>query len=49
MFTRFTTRTAKVLGHVWVFAVAVAILLVRAHTGPLLGISDTGSRSLMMS
>lgn len=40
-FTRFTTKTAKVLGHAWVFAAAVAALIVWACTGPLLGFSDT--------
>lgn len=41
VFTRFTTRTAKVLGHAWVFVVAVGVLIVWALTGPLLGFSDT--------
>ena len=41
IFTRFTTRTAKVLGHAWVFIAAVAVLIVWACTGPLLGFSDT--------
>ncbi|UUL75424.1 low affinity iron permease family protein [Pseudarthrobacter sp. Fe7] len=41
IFTRFTTRTAKVLGHAWVFVVAVAVLIIWALTGPLLGFSDT--------
>lgn len=41
IFTRFTTRTAKVLGHAWVFIAAVAVLLIWACTGPLLGFSDT--------
>ncbi|GAP54256.1 low affinity iron permease family protein [Arthrobacter sp. 92] len=41
IFTRFTTRTAKVLGHAWVFAGAVAVLVIWAFTGPLLGFSDT--------
>lgn len=40
-FTRFTTRTAKVLGHAWVFTAAIAVLLIWAFTGPLLGFSDT--------
>ena len=40
-FTRFTTRTAKVLGHAWVFSAAVAILVVWAGVGPLLGFSDS--------
>ena len=41
IFTRFTTKTAKVLGHAWVFIAAVAVLIVWACTGPLLGFSDT--------
>ena len=41
VFTRFTTRTAKVLGHAWVFVVAVGVLVAWALTGPLLGFSDT--------
>ncbi|MDQ0028568.1 low affinity iron permease family protein [Arthrobacter bambusae] len=40
-FTRFTSRTAKVLGHAWVFAGAVAVLVLWAGTGPFLGFSDT--------
>jgi low affinity Fe/Cu permease len=41
VFTRFTTRTAKILGHAWVFIAAVAVLIIWACTGPLLGFSDT--------
>jgi low affinity Fe/Cu permease len=41
IFTRFTTKMAKALGHAWVFAVAVAVLIIWAFTGPLLGFSDT--------
>jgi len=41
IFTRFTTKTAKVLGHAWVFIAAVVVLIVWACTGPLLGFSDT--------
>lgn len=41
IFTRFTTKTSKVLGHAWVFGGAVAVLVVWAFTGPLLGFSDT--------
>lgn len=40
-FTRFTTRTARVLGHAWVFSAALVVLVVWAFTGPLLGFSDT--------
>src|SRR6478735_9107051 len=41
VFTRFTTATARVLGHAWVFSAAVAVLVVWACTGPLLKFSDT--------
>jgi low affinity Fe/Cu permease len=41
VFTRFTTRTSKVLGHAWVFIAALVILVVWGLTGPLLGFSDT--------
>jgi len=41
IFTRFTTRTAAVLGHAWVFVGAVVVLIIWACTGPLLGFSDT--------
>jgi low affinity Fe/Cu permease len=40
-FTRFATRTSKVLGHPWVFSAAVAILVLWALSGPFLGFSDT--------
>ncbi|MGO4434521.1 low affinity iron permease family protein, partial [Paenarthrobacter sp. RAF9] len=35
VFTRFTTRTARILGHAWVFVAAVAVLIIWAFTGPL--------------
>jgi low affinity Fe/Cu permease len=41
VFTRFTTATARVLGHAWVFSAAVAVLVAWALTGPLLRFSDT--------
>lgn len=41
VFTRFTTRTSKVLGHAWVFIAALVVLVVWALTGPLLHFSDT--------
>ncbi|GAA2203397.1 low affinity iron permease family protein [Sinomonas flava] len=40
-FTRFATRTSKVLGHPWVFSAAVAILVLWGISGPFLGFSDT--------
>ncbi|MFP3580963.1 low affinity iron permease family protein [Arthrobacter sp. fls2-241-R2A-200] len=41
IFTRFTTKVASVLGHAWVFAIAVAVLILWGFSGPLLGFSDT--------
>jgi low affinity Fe/Cu permease len=41
IFTKFTTKISSVLGHAWVFVVALAVLLAWALTGPLLGFSDT--------
>jgi|SRR3954462_3345140 low affinity Fe/Cu permease len=41
LFTRFTTAVAKAMGHAWVFVVALAVLVVWAISGPLLGFSDT--------
>ena len=41
IFTRLASRTSKVLGHAWVFAAAVGVLIVWAMTGPLLGFSNT--------
>jgi len=41
IFTRFTTAVATAMGKPWVFAVAVAILVLWALSGPLLGFSDT--------
>lgn len=40
-FTRLASQTSKVLGHAWVFAAAIAVLIVWALTGPLLGFSNT--------
>jgi low affinity Fe/Cu permease len=41
IFTRFTSNVAKAMGHAWVFALALAVLIVWALSGPLLGFSDT--------
>jgi len=41
IFTRFTTKVATVLGHAWVFASALAVLILWAVSGPFLGFSDT--------
>ncbi|MDQ0769421.1 low affinity Fe/Cu permease [Pseudarthrobacter defluvii] len=43
-FTKFTSRTAKILGHARVFAAAVAALVLWACTGPLLGFSNSWQR-----
>ena len=41
IFTRFTTAVSTVLGRPWVFAAALALLVVWALSGPILGFSDT--------
>lgn len=41
IFTRFTSAAAKSLGHAWVFAAAIAVLIAWGISGPLLGFSDT--------
>jgi low affinity Fe/Cu permease len=41
LFTKFTTTIAKAMGHPWVFIVALAVLLIWALSGPILGFSDT--------
>lgn len=41
IFTRFTTKVASVLGRPWIFAIAVAVLILWGVSGPLLGFSDT--------
>jgi len=40
-FTRFTSRVAAMMGHAWVFAAALGILVLWGFSGPLLGFSDT--------
>lgn len=40
-FTRFTTATSVALGRPWVFVVALAVLLLWATSGPIMGFSDT--------
>jgi len=40
-FSRFTSRTSALLGHAGVFVGALAVLVVWAISGPLLGFSDT--------
>jgi low affinity Fe/Cu permease len=41
IFTRFTTKVSSVLGHAWVFVLALIVLLLWGLSGPLLGFSDT--------
>ena len=41
IFTRFTSKVSMILGHAWIFAVALAVLVLWALSGPLLGFSDT--------
>jgi low affinity Fe/Cu permease len=41
IFTRFTTKTSAFLGRPWIFTSALAVLLLWALSGPLLGFSDT--------
>jgi low affinity Fe/Cu permease len=41
VFSRFTTRTAKALGHAWVSIAALLILVLWGISGPLMGFSDT--------
>jgi low affinity Fe/Cu permease len=41
IFTRFTSKVAMIIGHAWVFIIALAILVIWALSGPLLGFSDT--------
>lgn len=41
IFTRFTTKTSEIIGRPWVFTAALAILILWALSGPLLGFSET--------
>jgi low affinity Fe/Cu permease len=41
IFNRFTSRVSTVLGHAWVFVVALALLIAWAISGPMFGFSDT--------
>lgn len=41
VFTRFTSRVSMILGHAWIFAAALAVLVLWALSGPLLQFSDT--------
>jgi low affinity Fe/Cu permease len=41
IFTRFTSAVATAMGRPWIFAAALALLVVWALSGPLLGFSDT--------
>lgn len=41
LFSKFTSKMSLILGHAWVFVVALAVLLAWGISGPLLGFSDT--------
>ena len=41
LFTNFTTGVSSVLGRPWVFVTALALLIIWALSGPILGFSDT--------
>jgi low affinity Fe/Cu permease len=41
IFTRFTSSVSRAMGHAWIFVAAVALLIIWALSGPLLGFSDT--------
>lgn len=41
IFTRFTTKTSEMLGRPWIFAAALAIIILWAASGPLLKFSET--------
>jgi low affinity Fe/Cu permease len=41
IFTRFTSSVSMVLGHAWVFVIALVLLLAWAMSGPVFGFSDT--------
>ncbi len=41
IFTKFTSSAAMALGHAWVFAIAIGVLVIWAISGPFLGFSDT--------
>ena len=41
IFTKFTSATSTILGRPWIFSAALAVLLLWAISGPLLGFSDT--------
>jgi low affinity Fe/Cu permease len=41
IFTRFTSSVSAILGRPWIFAIAIATLILWGTSGPLLGFSDT--------
>jgi len=41
VFTRFTSSVSRAMGHAWVFIIALAVLIIWALSGPILGFSDT--------
>jgi low affinity Fe/Cu permease len=41
MFDKFARQVGTILGHAWVFAIALFVLIVWGISGPLFGFSDT--------
>ncbi len=41
MFNRFTSKASILLGHAWVFTIALGLLIIWAVSGPIFGFSDT--------
>jgi low affinity Fe/Cu permease len=41
VFTKFTSTVSALLGRPWIFVTALAVLILWAMSGPLLGFSDT--------
>ena len=41
IFNRFTSKASTILGHAWVFVVALLLLVMWAVSGPIFGFSDT--------
>lgn len=41
LFSKFTSKVSLILGHAWVFIIALITLLIWGISGPLLGFSDT--------
>lgn len=41
LFSKFTSKVSLILGHAWVFIIALITLIIWGISGPLLGFSDT--------